>query len=240
MFKFQEKACNVSISLSRAAGVHLVVDATVAHLDLEETHVTPGVVPGVHAEPVVLAVLSAPTDSLDSVTAKSRASSVLVNAGLVGQEVFVDSEGRSDSTVLLDVSLDSIDATDAVAAVSKVLIGLVSAIFVINTGVVASGLNLFDVIAKWQGFASDVMSALLHRVVVASAGGAVVASSNDTGLLEPGPWGANLATVAAEGEAAVTIAAASCVGNGEERSEVALAGNANTIVQSLGGTVSPA
>ena len=211
MFEFQEKACMVSISLSRAAGVHLVVDATVAHLDLEETLVTPGVVPGIHAEPVILAVLRAPTDSLDGVTTKSGASSVLVNTRLVGQEVFVDGEGGSDSTVLLDVSLDSIDATDAVAAVSKVLVGLVRAIFVINAGVVASGLNLFNVIARWQGFAGDVMSALLHRVVVASAGGPVVASSNDTGPLEPSPWGANLATIAAEGEAVVTITAASRV-----------------------------
>ena len=84
------------------------------------------------------------------------------------------------------------------------------------------------------------MSALLHSVVVASSGGAVVASSNDTSSLEPGPGGTNLATVATEGEAAVTIAAASGVGNGKESSEVALASNANTIVQSLGRAVSPA
>ena len=129
--------------------MNLVIDATVAHLDLESAHVTPGVVPGVHAEPVVLTVLGTPTDSLDSVTAESGASLVRVDAGLVGQEVFVDGESGSDSTVLLDVSLDSIDATDAIAAVSKVLVGLVSAIFVINAGVVASWLNLFDVIAFW-------------------------------------------------------------------------------------------
>ena len=191
--------------------MHLTVDVTVTHLDLESAIVTPGVVPGVDTEPVVHTVLSAPTDSLDGVTTKSRASLVLVDTGLVGQEVLIDGEGGSDSTVLLDVSLDSIDATDAVAAVSKVLVGLVSAILVINTGVVASGLNLFNVIARWQGFAGDVMSALLHRVVVASAGGPVVASSNDTGPLEPSPWGANLATIAAEGEAVVTITAASRV-----------------------------
>ena len=48
--------------------MHLVVDAAVAHLDLEGAHITPGVVPGVHAQPVVDSVLSAPTDGLDGVT----------------------------------------------------------------------------------------------------------------------------------------------------------------------------
>ena len=82
--------------------------------------------------------------------------------------------------------------------------------------------------------------ALLHGVVVASASGAVVASSNDSSSLEPGPGGADLATVAAEGEAVIAIAAASSVGNGEESSEVTLAGNADTIIQSLGSAMSPA
>ena len=220
--------------------MHLVVDATVAHLDLERAEVTPGVVPGVHAEPVVLTVLDTPSNSLDSVTAKSGASGVLVDTGLVGEEVFVDSESGGDGSVLLDISLDGIDATDAIAAVSEVLVALVFDIFVINAGAVASWLYLFDIVAKWQGFARDVVSALLHRVVVASASGAVVASSNDSSSLEPGPGGADLATVAAEGEAVIAIAAASSVGNGEESSEVTLAGNADTIIQSLGGAMSPA
>ena len=50
--------------------MHLSVDTTVTHEDLEGTHVTPGVVPGVDTEPVVLTVLGSPTDGLDGVTSE--------------------------------------------------------------------------------------------------------------------------------------------------------------------------
>ena len=95
--------------------MHLVVDAARAHLDLEGALVTPGVVPGVDAEPVVLTALGTPTDGLDSVTTESLTSLVLIDTGLVGQEVLVDSEGGSDGTVLLNVSLDVISAAEAIA-----------------------------------------------------------------------------------------------------------------------------
>ena len=88
--------------------MHLSVDSAVAHKNLKGSLVSPGVVPGVDTEPVILAVLSSPTDSLDSVTAKLGAGSVLVNTRLVGEEIFVDGEGSSHRAVLVDVSLDGI------------------------------------------------------------------------------------------------------------------------------------
>lgn len=51
--------------------MHLVVDTASTHLDLEGTHVTPGVVPGVNAKPVVFTVLVTPTDGLDGVATES-------------------------------------------------------------------------------------------------------------------------------------------------------------------------
>ena len=69
----------LSGSISGDTSVYLIVNATVAHLDLESTHVAPGVIPGVDAEPVVLTVLSAPTNGFDGVTAESRASLVRVD-----------------------------------------------------------------------------------------------------------------------------------------------------------------
>jgi len=55
--------------------VHLVADAALTGGDLEGTLVTPGVVPGVDAEPVWQARLfvSSPTDALNGVTTEGRA-----------------------------------------------------------------------------------------------------------------------------------------------------------------------
>ena len=184
-------------SLSGETSVHLSVNATVAHEDLEGNIVTPGVVPGVDAEPVVLAVLGAPTDGLDGVATEGRAGLVRVNTRLVGQEVLVDGEGSSHGSVLHDISLDVVDSSQAVAGGTKVLVVAVGTGVVVDASLAALGSNLSDVIARLEGRALDVMGALLHRVVIASAGGAEVATSHDASALEPGPRGADLATVAA-------------------------------------------
>ena len=129
----------------------------------------------------------------------------------MGQDVFINGEGVGDSSVLLELLLDVINTPDAIAAVREVFIALVLTSFIIDAGTVACWLHLFDVVTSWQSLAGDVVGTLLHRVVVASAIGAVVASSNDTSVFEPSPWSTNLATVAAERIAAASVAAASGV-----------------------------
>ena len=104
----------------------------------------------------------------------------------------------------------------------------------------ASGLDLLDIVTKGKGLAVDVMGALLHGVVVASVGGAEVTSSDDTGVFEPFPGGSNLATIAAEGLALKGTATGGGIRDGEESLESTLGGNADSVVKSLGGTVSPA
>jgi len=126
-------ACT-NYSISCETGVHLSVDAAVAHEDLEGAHVTPSVVPRVDAEPVVLAVLSAPADSLDGVASELGTGLVRVDTGLVGQEVLVDGEGRGDSSVGHDIVLDAVDARDAIAGVAEVLVVGVSAASIIRAG----------------------------------------------------------------------------------------------------------
>jgi len=92
--------------------VHLVVNATVAHEDLEGSLVTPGVVPGVHAEPVVLSVLGTPTNDLNGVTTKGGSSLVRVDTGLVGEEILIDGEGTGNGTILGDIGLDLVNGTE--------------------------------------------------------------------------------------------------------------------------------
>ena len=230
----------VRISFSRAAGVHLVIDATVAHLDLESAHVTPGVVPGVDTEPVVLTILSAPTDSLDGVTTKSGASLVRVDAGLVGQEVLIDGEGGSDSTVLVNVSLDVVDAAEAIAAGGVVLVIVVAAGIVIDASLGAGRVNLLDIITGRKSLAGDVMGALAHSIVVAGATSAEVSTGDNTLFLEPFPRRTNLATVASHGLALKEVAAARSVSDREESGERATSRDANTIVEGFSGAVGPA
>ena len=126
--------------------MHLSVDTASTLLDLEGTTITPGLVPGVDTEPVVLTVLDTPADGLDGVATESRAGLVGVDTGLVGQEVFVDGEGGGDGTVLLDLSLDVLNTADSIAAGREVLVIVVGASVVIDASLRASRGHLRDVV----------------------------------------------------------------------------------------------
>ena len=80
----------------------------------------------------------------------------------------------------------------------------------------------------------------LHCVVEASAGSTEVTTSGNSGLLEPAPRGTNLTTVAAERLACKATAASSGVSDREEGGVGSTSGDANTIVESLSGAMSPA
>ena len=173
-------------------------------------------------------------------TTESFASLVGIDTGLVGKEVLVDSEGSSDGTVLLNVSLDVISATEAIAGGGVMLVLGVGAGVIIDALLGASGSDLLDIIARGEGLAGDVMGALLHGVVVACALGAVVTSGHDTGPGEPRPGGANLTTIAAHGLAGKESAAGSGVGNREKGGELSTGSDAHAIVKGLSSSVSPA
>ena len=189
-----ERDCSQGVVTS----VHLVVNAASAHGNFECAVVSPGAVPGVDAEPVVLAVLDAPSDGLDSVATESFSRLVSVDSTLVGEEVFVDCEGRSDGTVLGNVLLDGVNAAKVVTAGSEVLVGVVVDESVADALAIASWSDLSNIVARLEVWDSDVMSAHWHSVVVAEVTSSVVSSSNDSLSLEPGPWCANLATIASE------------------------------------------
>ena len=84
------------------------------------------------------------------------------------------------------------------------------------------------------------MGALLHGVIVAEFTITEVSSGNNTGVLEPLPWGANLSTVAAHRLAVEEVAACGGVGNRVELGDGSVGGDASTVVESLGGSVGPA
>lgn len=119
-----------------------------------------------------------------------------VDTTLVGKEVFVDGESRSDGTVGVDVGLDSIDTTETIGGGSEVLV-----VGVVNGGVglagaLALGLDLDDIVAASETGGSNVMSALGHGVIETEFTITEVTTGNNTSRVEPSPRGTNLTTVA--------------------------------------------
>ena len=120
------------------------------------------------------------------------------------------------------------------------LVTLVGKLRCIGASLGASRFDLLDIITRGESLAGDVVGALRHGVVVASASGAVITSSHDTGPGEPRPGGANLATIAAHGLALKESAAGSGVGNREKGGEISTGSDAHAIVEGLSRSVSPA
>jgi len=226
------------MGFSNETGVHLGVDTSFTHLDLEGTLITPGVVPGVNAEPVVDTIFVTPTDGLDGVATESRTRLVSVDTALIGKEVLIDGESSSDGTMLVDIRLDGIDTSETIRRGSEVLVASVIDGGVGLAGALALGFDLNDVIAATKAGSGDVVSALGHGVVEAEFIITKVTTGNNTSRVKPGPGSSNLTTVATHREAMEEVAAASGIRNGEE--VVDTLGDARSIVKSLGGTVSPA
>lgn len=94
--------------------MYLVVDAAVAHEDLERALVTPILVPGVYTEPVVLTILDTPADNLDGMTTESITSHVLVHSRRISLEVLINSESSRDRAVGHDLHLNVVNSCDSV------------------------------------------------------------------------------------------------------------------------------
>ena len=220
--------------------VHLIIDSTVAHQNLEKTLVAPGVVPGVNAEPVVLSVLNSPADALDGMTTLGGSSQVLVNTWGVSEEVFVDGEGSSDGSVGVDLLFDCFDTFDAVCwSTFHFVVRIVDRCVAGASGTTNRrvGDNRW---ARNHTFYSDVMSASLHGVIIAVLTLIEGAPCDNTGSLEPGEGSRNLATIAAVGEAWGTIAAGCSISNREKLLEWTSCFNTHSVVECFSCSVSPA
>lgn len=161
--------------------------------------VTPCIVPGIHAKPVVYAVLVAPADSFYRVAAKCTAGLMLINSTLVGQEIFVDGESRSDCAILEDVLLDIFNFIEqksiAIRGITFIFLEIDRGVGM--TYVVAFGLLFRYVTALRKSWRRDVMSAFWHRICIAPFFVAVLTTRDNARVYEPVPWSAHLTTVTA-------------------------------------------
>jgi len=96
---------------------------------------------------------------------------------------------------------------------------------------------LFDLLTAWLA-TWNVMLTLWHGVRIASVSGTHLTAGDDTGLVEPVPWGTDLTSVAAHGAAGHESTAASGIGSGHESVESIL--DAVSIIEGLSGTECPA
>lgn len=234
---------NLNITSNNTAFNTALVGATE---DAEGTLLTPGVIPGVGADPVWSAVLNAPTDHLDGVTTEVLAGLVLVDTTSIGFEVLIDSHGDGDGTLLHDFHLDVLDTLHTVRRLGESLVVLVgNTVSSLRAGTGAGwGLVLWESVATnhawWWG---DVVSAGWEGVWL--AGGAsslvsIVTASGDTDLGEPVPGTRWLTTVAAHGEGAGEASAARVgILRSEDLGGITSA-DAVTVVEGLSGTEGPA
>lgn len=212
----------------------------------EKTLFTPGVVPGVDADPVWSTVVNTPADHLDGVTTKTLARLVLVDTTSVGFEVFVDGHGDGDGTLFHDFLLDVFNTLDGVGTLGVLLVtGIRSLVagFRAGTGALWSLVFWKGVAtnhAWWWGYVVSARWESIWLATVASANIGVVTTSGDTGLDEPVPGTGWLTTVAAHGERAGGTRAAVIGIFGGEEGLVVTGGDAVTIVEGFSGGESPA
>lgn len=86
----------------------------------------------------------------------------------------------------------------------------------------------------------DVMGAERHGIRIASVFVSIVSTRHNTSLGEPVPRSANLASVAAHAEASHKVAAACGVSSTQKSLEFSFGFDAETVIESFSGAVSPA
>ena len=194
----------------RSATVHLLVDAAVALLNLEEASHAPADAPGVSAEPVVEAALNTPAEDLDGVATSDTAGDVVVDTALVAEEVLIDGESAFHGTVVVELILDGV-----------------------NGGGVDDGVGLALVLGP-----SGTVGALLVGGAVwgdtrlRGVGEATLGHNTGVGEILPGEVEVTTVT-------AVVVVVAGDEILGGEGTDV-LASNAESVGKSLGGAESPA
>eukprot|EP00043_Microstomoeca_roanoka_P028209 m.17250 g.17250 ORF g.17250 m.17250 type:complete len:362 (+) comp8245_c0_seq1:165-1250(+) len=178
---------------SNNLGLDTALVSTLA--DLEETIVSPVVVPAVGNNPVVGTTLNAPAENLDGMTTKSLARSVDVDTRLVGEEVAVDGEGTLDRAVGHNLSGNLVNTADTVGAAAKVLVVGVGDVVVLLARALAGWGG--DDIAARRILARDVVIALGQAVRLATLVAIVLAACDDTSVAPVLPCSSRETTITA-------------------------------------------
>lgn len=207
-------------------------------LDLEESVVTPLVVPGVSAQPVWSTVFNSPSDDLDGMSSEGSSGGVLVDSRLVGQEILIDGEGSLDGSVGEDLLLDLFNSSNRVRALSEVLVIVIGGVISSNTTSLAGwGWVLWQIWAGGEG-SIDVVVAWWESVWLAVSR-LVVEVSSDQSVVDPiSPGGRRISSVASL--SAEESAAGEQVLGGDLGLEGSVGGDAVSVAHGLSSSESPA
>merc|ERR1712217_666446 len=133
------------------AGMALRVDAAFTEGDLEQSLVSPRVIPRVGDEPVLFTILDTPSNDLHSVASEGLSRGMLVDTGLVVREIGIHGEGSGHGTILHQILLDISGVSESVSTVSgEVLVTIVNDLVVRWAAALALGLDLLDILAVRQ------------------------------------------------------------------------------------------
>lgn len=208
-----------------------------APLDLEESLVSPVLVPAVGNEPVVKTSFSSPSEDLDGVASEGCAADVVVDTTLVGKEVVVDGEGSLNWAMGLDLALDLGD-------IVRETVNARGFVDVIGVGGAETRLAALDALGGGRVTAAvgvlsgDVVVTGWERVRLAPVGGVVQPATNQSGVLEIAPSSLGVASVAAL--SAAEAAASQQVLAGDPGLDLLSAGNADSVAHGFGSTEGPA
>ena len=170
--------------------------------DLEVAVVSPVGVPAVGDEPVGSAALGAPAENSDGVAALCGSGAVLVDAGVIVEQIFVDGEGSLDGSVRHDLFLDGLDRGVDGIGFGAVDLGAV----VVDSGadalLLALGSGVELVVAGLEASGVDVVLAGREGVGAAALVGGEVGAGDDAVVDPVVPGLHRLPSVAAEAAAA--------------------------------------
>jgi len=146
--------------LNWCSKVNFVFNSTVVNSlnNLEETIVSPGGIPAVGNQPILDSIFSTPSKELNGVSTKSTASGVLVNTGLVCQEILIDCESSLNGSVVKDLLHNVVLSRSTASLFALVSLLGISPSFSVLAGFLASGGLVFSGRARVVGVGDVVVA----------------------------------------------------------------------------------
>lgn len=219
----------------RKSANNLALNTALAHLNTEVTILTPVLVPAVGNLPVLNTILNTPTNKLDSMSAKSGSSHMLVDTTLVGHEVLIHSESNLHRSVGHELSLDGLNSTHRVSLLEEVLIILIG--HGVSLLALSDTLRSILSLSARRILTSAVMLALSKSIGIAPILRTILSSSGYTHSVEPVPSRRGETSLASE---SAYITASKKILRRQTILDLSLRSNAQTISSSLSSSESPA
>ncbi len=107
---------------SSLSSMYLTIDSTLSKGNPKCTLIPPLVIPWINTQPMI----NTPSNNFNSMSSQSTSLNMLINSTLISQEIFIDSESSSNSSVSKNIILDFIPSTKSITRSGLVLIIIIT------------------------------------------------------------------------------------------------------------------